>query len=114
MPALKVIDNIQPFIADEEQKLDKEMHKILGTYRDGAIEPYPAPLAATCTRVPVRDGHTASITLGLGKAASTDDVAGVIAAYRGRAQDLSLPSAPAIPWSCAMRSTGRSRCSTAT
>ncbi len=97
VPALKVIDNIQPFIADEEQKLDKELHKILGTYRDGAIEPYPAPLAATCTRVPVRDGHTAAITLGMGRAASTEDVAGVIAAYRGRAQELALPSAPAIP-----------------
>jgi aspartate-semialdehyde dehydrogenase len=97
VPALKVIDNIQPFIADEEQKLDKELHKILGRYSDDAITPYPAPLAPTCTRVPVRDGHTASITLGLDAPAGLDEVAATIAAYRGRAQELGLPSAPAVP-----------------
>ena len=58
---------------------------------------WAAPIAATCTRVPVRDGHTEAITLGLERAATPDEVAEVIAAYRGRAQELALPSAPAIP-----------------
>ena len=92
-----VVDNVMPFIADEEDKLVKETRKILGRYTGDAIEPLGAPIAATCTRVPVRDGHTEAITLGLEREASLDEVAEAIAGYRGRAQELALPSAPAIP-----------------
>jgi aspartate-semialdehyde dehydrogenase len=97
VPAMLIVDNVLPFIADEEDKLVKETRKILGRLTDEAIEPLPAPLAATCTRVSVRDGHTEAIALGLVRDADLDEVAGVLAAYRGRAQELALPSAPAIP-----------------
>jgi aspartate-semialdehyde dehydrogenase len=97
VPAMYVTDNVLPFIADEEDKLVKETRKILGRYTGDAIEPLEAPIAATCTRVGVRDGHTEAITLGLGREASLDEVAGAIADYRGRAQELALPSAPTIP-----------------
>ncbi|CAN5737502.1 aspartate-semialdehyde dehydrogenase [soil metagenome] len=97
VPGMYVVDNVMPFIADEEDKLVKELHKILGRFTGEAIEPLAAPIAATCTRIAVRDGHTESITLGLGREASIDEVADAIASYRGRAQELELPSAPAIP-----------------
>jgi aspartate-semialdehyde dehydrogenase len=97
VPAMKVVDNVLPFIGDEEDKLRNETRKILGTYTGDAIEPWKAPLSATATRVPVRDGHTESISLGLERPATVDEVAAAIAAYRGRAQELALPSAPAIP-----------------
>jgi aspartate-semialdehyde dehydrogenase len=97
VPAMMIVDNVLPFIADEEDKLVKETRKILGRFTGDAIEPLAAPLAATCTRVPVRDGHTEAITLGLGREADLTAVADVMAAYRGRAQELALPSAPAVP-----------------
>jgi aspartate-semialdehyde dehydrogenase len=97
VPAMYVVDNVLPFIADEEDKLIKETRKILGRYTGDAIEPLAAPIAATCTRVPVRDGHTEAVTLGLEREASLDDVAEALAGYRGRAQELGLPSAPEIP-----------------
>lgn len=97
VPAMHVVDNVMPFIADEEDKLIKELHKILGRYTGSAIEPHPAPIAATCTRVAVRDGHTEAVTLGLEREASLDEVADALASYRGRAQELALPSAPAVP-----------------
>jgi aspartate-semialdehyde dehydrogenase len=97
VPAMKVVDNVQPFIPDEEEKLVKESRKILGRYTGDSIEPLAAPLAATCTRVSVRDGHTEAITLGLERPASIDEVVEALAGYRGRAQELALPSAPAVP-----------------
>ena len=74
-----------------------------------------AARAATCTRVPVRDGHTASITLGLERAASTDEVAGVSSRpiEVGR-RSCHCPRHLRSRSSCAPRSIGRSRCSTAT
>jgi aspartate-semialdehyde dehydrogenase len=97
VPAMKVVDNVLPYIPDEEEKLIKELRKILGTYTGETIEPLAAPLAATCTRVAVTDGHTEAITLGLGREAPLDEVADALAGYRGRAQELALPSAPVTP-----------------
>lgn len=97
VPALHVIDNVVPYIAAEEDKLRSELGKILGTYEGGAILPHPAPLAATCTRVPVRDGHTLAVTLACGRPASPGAAAEALAGHRSRAQQLGLPSAPPAP-----------------
>jgi aspartate-semialdehyde dehydrogenase len=97
VPAMKVVDNVMPFIADEEEKVRNETRKILGRLDGEGIAPWSAPVAATCTRVPVRDGHTTSVTLGLSRSASPQAVSDALGAYRGRAQELALPSAPAVP-----------------
>ena len=97
VPAMKVVDNVIPFIGDEEEKIRNELGKILGTYTGQGIQTWAAPIASTCTRVAVRDGHTEAITLSLSKPASPAEVADAFAAYRGRAQELSLHSAPAVP-----------------
>lgn len=97
VPALKVVDNMVPYIADEEEKLRAELRKILGKCTGDTIAPHPAPMAATCTRVPVRDGHTISVTLACESAAPVDKAIEVLSAYRGTAQDLGLPSAPRVP-----------------
>src|SRR5215207_7253217 len=39
VPSLDILGNVIPYIADEEPKLEREMTKLLGTYRDGEIEP---------------------------------------------------------------------------
>src|SRR2546428_6010579 len=38
-----------------------ETRKILGRLGEGGIEPHPAPVGATCTRVGVLEGHTLSV-----------------------------------------------------
>ena len=40
-----------------------------------AIERWGSPIASTCTRVPVRDGHTEVVSLALRKPASADEIA---------------------------------------
>ncbi len=97
VPALGAVDNILPFIPDEEEKLRNELAKILGTLEDGGITPHPAPLAATCTRVPVRDGHTIAASLSFDRPVDPAEAAEVLAAFRGPAQRHRLPSAPEVP-----------------
>ncbi|GHE48621.1 aspartate-semialdehyde dehydrogenase [Streptosporangium violaceochromogenes] len=93
--ALQVIDNLIPYISDEEQKLDSELAKILGTLQGDRVVPWQAPTASTCTRVPVRDGHTAVLSAGLGAAASAAEIAEVLGSFAGAAAEYKLPSTPA-------------------
>lgn len=74
--ALDIIDNIIPYIPKEEEKVEKETRKILGTLAPSAEEITPAPfvVSCTCTRVPVIEGHTESVFVELLRAASEDDV----------------------------------------
>jgi aspartate-semialdehyde dehydrogenase len=97
VPGMYVVDNVLPFIQDEEEKLRNELAKILGTLEHDAITPHPAPLSATCTRVPVRDGHTISASLSFEQPVDVDEAAELLAAFRGPAQRHALHSAPATP-----------------
>lgn len=90
VPSLAILDNLLPWIGDEEEKLMAEMPKILGT-PDGA---HPSPIAATATRVPVRDGHTIALTLGFDRPVSPEAAATVLAGFAPAATQ-GLPSAPA-------------------
>ena len=71
---LDVIDNIIPFISGEEEKVQKETKKILGTLRGDAIEPAAFVVSCTCTRVPVLEGHTEAVFVELAKPASETEV----------------------------------------
>ncbi|NLJ46856.1 MAG: aspartate-semialdehyde dehydrogenase [Treponema sp.] len=95
--ALDISGNLIPFIRGEEEKLETETAKILGTLFGGRVEPAPFPVSATCTRVPVRDGHSISASLRLRGNPSVEEVVGCLKAYRSPLADLGLPSAPEYP-----------------
>ncbi len=97
VPSLLAIDNIVPFIPDEEDKLEVEPHKILGTLENGAIRPHPVRTSAACNRVPVIDGHTLCLSVKLRDQPDLDAVRAAWEAFRGEPQHLGLPSAPARP-----------------
>ncbi len=97
-----MIDNIVPYIGGEEEKTEKECLKILGTVKDGKIENAPGPVvSSTCTRVPVIDGHTASVNLEFDlpedKKPSLEEVLRVWREFTSLPQELKLPSAPEHP-----------------
>lgn len=96
VPSLDMIDNVVPFISTEEEKLAEEARKFLGTY-DGEFKMGDFVVSATCTRVPVRDGHTESAAVRLKQSATVDEVAEAFRAFRGKPQEMNLPSAPARP-----------------
>jgi aspartate-semialdehyde dehydrogenase len=92
-----ILGNVIPFIDGEEHKVETEPKKILGRLSGSRIEPHPVTLSAQTTRVPVQDGHTESISVGLDHKPSADAVIEAFSTFKGRPQALELPSAPANP-----------------
>lgn len=74
VPSLDITDNVVPYIAGEEPKVETEAQKILGTLTDGVIEKADFTVSAQCFRVHVIDGHTASVRVNLRETATLEDV----------------------------------------
>ncbi len=93
----ELTDNVLPLIPGEEEKLSTEPRKILGTLGEGGLEEARFRIAAHCARVPVLDGHLESVSVGLTRKASPEEVAEVLSNFRGEVADEGLPSSPARP-----------------
>jgi len=88
-------DNVIPYIGGEEEKSEQEPLKIWGELKDGKIIPATKPLISTqCIRVSVSDGHLATVSVSFDKKPSKDEILKLWKDYKGRPQELSLPSAP--------------------
>src|SRR6202522_1382815 len=97
VPSLDILGNVIPFIAKEEEKMEEETQKLLGTLNGSHIDPAPFAMSAQCNRVAVEDGHTESIALQLKKKASAEEIIAAWHEFRGEPQKLCLPSAPEQP-----------------
>ena len=91
--SLDIIDNIIPFIRDEEEKVQRETKKILGSIG----KPADFNVSASCHRVPVIDGHTEAVFVQTEEAATPEDVAKCMSEFTAEPQKLKLPSAPERP-----------------
>ncbi len=92
----EMIDNVIPYIGGEEEKSEKEPLKIWGKIVDGKIVDADAPIITTqCIRVPVTDGHTAAVFVKFAKKPSKEEILKAWKEFKGKPQELSLPSAPA-------------------
>ncbi|HEY1334751.1 MAG TPA: Asd/ArgC dimerization domain-containing protein, partial [Myxococcaceae bacterium] len=71
-----------------------ETRKVLGRWTSGAsaVEPLAIKLSATCTRVAVQDGHTETVSVGLGRRASLDEVRDALRSWEGSPEARDLPS----------------------
>lgn len=92
-----ILDNVIPFISGEEEKVEAEPLKILGTYRDGRVHPYEMVISAQCNRVAVMDGHVECASVKLKKSATMDEIVKAWNSFRGEPQQLDLPLAPTQP-----------------
>ncbi|MBW4027251.1 aspartate-semialdehyde dehydrogenase [Acidipila rosea] len=94
--SLDILGNVVPYIKNEEEKLQEETLRLLGSLKGKLVEPLGASISAHCNRVAVEDGHTESVSVKLRKKASREEL---LAAWREfaplRGQD--LPTAPAQP-----------------
>jgi aspartate-semialdehyde dehydrogenase len=91
---LDILDNVIPFIAGEEEKVQRETQKILGAFGGNSVSPARFEVSCTCTRVNVREGHTESVFVSTRKACEASDVVKAMSEYRGLASETELPSAP--------------------
>jgi aspartate-semialdehyde dehydrogenase len=98
VPSWDILGNVIPHIGGgEEEKLETETKKILGSLGSGRIDVHPVRLSATTTRVPVQNGHTGSIAVSLAQKPTNEAIIEAWRAFRGRPQELGLPSAPPQP-----------------
>lgn len=95
--SLDILDNVIPYIEGEESKLEQEPLKIMGTYNNQGIAPYPMRLSTQCTRVPVADGHLACLSVKLKEKPSAVEIINAWKKFQGEPQHLTLPMAPKLP-----------------
>ena len=92
--ALDILDNVIPYIPKEEDKVQRETAKVLGTLEGDRIVPLALPVSAHCNRVNVRDGHMECVSAGLGRAAALGEVRDALRSFGREFTDLGLPSSP--------------------
>ncbi|MHC1576566.1 MAG: aspartate-semialdehyde dehydrogenase [Methanosarcinaceae archaeon] len=59
--SMAIMDNVVPYIAGEEEKMETEPLKLLGTFDGTQIIDADIKFSASCHRVSVMDGHTEAI-----------------------------------------------------
>ena len=58
LPSYDIFDNAIPYIGGEEEKVEKETRKMLGTWEEGkGFSDAPIVVSAQCNRVATREGH---------------------------------------------------------
>ncbi|WP_089547110.1 aspartate-semialdehyde dehydrogenase [Paenibacillus sp. SSG-1] len=91
----EMLDNVIPYIGGEEEKSEQEPLRIWGSIDNGQIVKASSPIITTqCIRVPVTDGHLATVFVSFEKKTSKEEIIERWSAYQGRPQELGLPSAP--------------------
>ena len=91
----EMVDNLIPYIGGEEEKSEQEPLKVGGKVEDGKIVKAAGPaITAQCLRVPVSDGHTAAVFVTFRNKPSMEEIRETWKNFKGRAQELELPSAP--------------------
>ena len=91
----EIVDNVIPFIGGEEEKSEKEPMKIFGTVENGVIKEAVRPnFTPQCIRVPVSDGHLASVFISFDNKPSKEEILKCWKEFSGEPQRLNLPSAP--------------------
>src|SRR6201985_2477075 len=86
VPSLDILGNVVPFIRNEEEKMEAETMKLLGTLEGASVHPYPARMSAHCNRVAVEAGHTESVSIKLRTLATRDQVLAAWSEFRPLAQ----------------------------
>ncbi len=91
--SMDIVDNVIPYIGGEEEKMETETQKILGT----ASKPADFKVSSSCHRVPTIDGHMEAVFVKTKMEAEPDAVAEAMDNFIGEPQTLGLPSAPPKP-----------------
>jgi aspartate-semialdehyde dehydrogenase len=102
VPSMDILGNVIPYIAKEEDKMEAETRKLLGSLVESSLNgsrviDADLALSAHCNRVAVEDGHTESVSLKLSKPAQAEEIIEAWNEFRCLPQKLKLPTAPEQP-----------------
>ena len=81
--SLDIIDNVIPYIGGEEEKVEWEPRKMLGSLEGSQIHLAGFTVSAHTNRVAVSDGHTVCLSVEFERRAAPEEVAAALAAYIG-------------------------------
>ena len=95
--SLDVVDNVLPYIAGEEEKIESETLKILGRMDGTRLEPAALRVSAQCHRVNVSDGHLAALRVKLARPVELEELKDALISFKALPQELGLHSAPTRP-----------------
>lgn len=88
-------DNVIPYISGEEEKTEKEPLKIWADLKEGKlILPEKPVISSTCIRIPVTDGHMASVSVKFTKKPTREEIIEAIENFVNPLEKFDLPSAP--------------------
>ena len=95
--SMDIVGNVVPYIGMEEEKMEMETQKIMGSFAGDRIEPLAAKVSAHCNRVAVVDGHTETVSVAFASNPKEAEIRAAIAGFHGVPQQRELPSAPPCP-----------------
>ena len=96
VPSMDILDNVVPYIGSEEEKMEEETLKLLGTLQGHGVTPLAARISASCNRVAVVDGHTESVSIKLKTPATKEEILAAWAEFNPLSGQ-GLPTAPEPP-----------------
>ena len=97
VPSMDILGNVIPYIGGEEETIQEETQKILGTFAGNHIAPLAAKVSAHCNRVAVIDGHTVTVSVEFSSQPTEADLRNAFETFQGVPQQRKLPSAPKFP-----------------
>ncbi len=96
LPSYDILDNVIPYIGGEEEKLESETRKMLGSWEEGpGFTAAPIAVSAQCNRVATREGHLECASIELGRDVEPEEIIAAWQNFTPEPQQLCLPSAPA-------------------
>jgi aspartate-semialdehyde dehydrogenase len=97
VPSLDALGNVIPYIGGEEEKIERESRKILGTLVPAGVEPAEFAVSAHTNRVAVIDGHLETVSVGFRRRVTPEEAVAALAEFRGSPCVAGLPSSPNPP-----------------
>jgi len=88
--SMEIIDNAIPHIGGEEEKMETEARKLLGTLEGTDVEWHPSSVSASCNRIPTIDGHLENVWIETAEDATPEEAEEALR----NAEPIDLPSAP--------------------
>ena len=97
VPSMAIVDNLVPYIGEEEEKMETETLHLLGDFDGETVTNANFGVSTSCHRVAVLDGHTEAVFIEMNEDFEVDEIKSSFSGFKGLPQKLNLHSAPENP-----------------
>jgi aspartate-semialdehyde dehydrogenase len=95
--SLDILGNVVPYISGEEEKIERESRKILGTLGNDGVAPADFAVSAHTNRVATVDGHLMTVSVGFRRRVTPEEAVVTLRDFRPGPRVACLPSSPPVP-----------------